>query len=248
MSSRSGPVAVVSALLTLLSTVPADALDGRMDLTLQSAYIWRGMVLNDKPVFQPSLTVSSGGFSGSVWANINLTSDRGYRGEASEVDYCLAYTLSGRNLDWTLTYYAYTFPHTSGVSTQEVWATVNLKAVPFCPSLTAIRDVNAIKGWYFLLAGSQNLGLLKTPASDGLVLTLNVGHGTKEYCRGYFPEIEHDGVTDYGARLDWPFQVGRGTLKLDAQYTNFTDPDVSTPGFGGKRANFVWGLAYSVAF
>ena len=206
------------------------------------------MVLNDKPVFQPSLTVWGGGFSGSVWGNINLTSDNGYRGEASEMDYWLAYTLPGRDVDWTLTYYDYTFPHTSGVSTQEVWATVNLKAVPFSPSLTAIRDVNAIKDWYFLLTGSQNLGLLKTHASDGLVLTLNLGHGTKEYCRGYFPEIEHDSVTDYGARLDWPFKAGPRMLKLDAQYTNFTDADVSTPGFEGKRANFVWGLAYSVGF
>ncbi len=248
MSSRSGPVAVVSALLTLLSTAPADALDGRMDLTLQSAYIWRGMVLNDKPVFQPSLTVSSGGFSGSVWGNINLTSDRGYRGEASEVDYWLAYTVSGRDLDWTLTYYAYTFPHTSGVSTQEVWASVTYKTAPLSPSLTAIRDVNAIRGWYYLLTGSQGLDLLKTHASDGLVLTLNVGHGTKEYCRGYFTEIEHDGVTESGARRDWPFRGGRGTLKLDAQYTTFTDSDVYSPGFEGKRANFVWGLAYSVAF
>ena len=248
MSSRSGSVVAVSALLTLLSTASAGALDGRMDLTLQSAYVWRGMVLNDEPVFQPSLTVSGGGFSGSVWGNLNLTSDNGYRGEASEIDYWLAYTLSGEDLDWTLTYYAYTFPHTSGVSTQEVWANVTYKTAPFSPSLTAIRDVNAIRGWYFLLTGSQDLGFLKTRASDGLVLTLNLGHGTKEYCRGYFPEIEHDGVTDYGARLDWPFKVGRGTLKLDAQYTNFTDSDVYSPGFEGKRANFVWGLAYSVPF
>src|SRR5664280_2928933 len=75
------------------------------------------MVLNDKPVFQPSLTVWGGGFSGSVWGNIKLTSDNGYRGEASEMDYWLAYTLPGRAVGWTLTYYDYTFPHTSGVST-----------------------------------------------------------------------------------------------------------------------------------
>jgi hypothetical protein len=175
------------ALLALLSAAAARALEGRMDLTLQSAYIWRGMVLNDTSVFQPSITVWGGGFSGSVWGNINLTSDNGYRGEASEIDYWLAYTLSGRDLDWTLTYYAYTFPHTPGISTQEVWANVTYKTAPFSPSLTAIRDVNAIRGWYYLLTGSQGLDLLKTRASDGLVLTLNLGHGTKEYFRGYFP-------------------------------------------------------------
>ena len=61
---------------------------------------------------------------------------------------------------------------------------LTFKSLPMTPSLTAIRDVEAIKGWYFLLTGSQSLGVLKTRASDGLLLTLNVGHGTKEYCAG----------------------------------------------------------------
>ncbi len=248
MNSRSGAIALAATVLAALAAAPAAALDGSVDLSVQSAYIWRGMVLNDRPVFQPSVTVSGGGFSGSVWANVNLTADHGYEGEASEIDYWAAYTLSGKDVDWTLTYYDYTFPHTLGLSTQEVWVNATFKKVLFSPSLTAIRDVNAIKGWYFLLTGTQKLGLLRTRASDGLVLTLNVGHGTKEYCRGYFPETEHESVTDYGARIDWPFKLGGGTLKLDVQYTSFSDADVYTPGFEGKRANFVGGVVYSLAF
>ena len=248
MNSRSGTIALAAVVLAMMAAAPASALDGSVDLSVQSAYIWRGMVLNDRPVFQPSVTVSGGGFSGSVWANVNLTADNDFKGEASEIDYWAAYTLSGKDVDWTLTYYAYTFPHTSALSTQEVWANATFKNAPFSPSLTAIRDVNAIKGWYFLLTATQKLGLLKTRASEGLALTLNVGHGTKEYCRGYFPEIEHESVTDYGARLDWPFKIGGGTLKPDVQYTSFTDADVYAPGFEGKRANFVGGVVYSLAF
>jgi hypothetical protein len=232
----------------VLAATPAHALDGSLDLSAQSAYIWRGMVLNDKPVFQPSLSLYEGPWSASVWSSINLTSDNGYKGETSEMDYWLAYTSAGRDVDWTFTYYAYTFPHTASFSTQEVWANATFKTLPFSPSLTAIRDVKAIKGWYYLLTGSQSLGLLRTGASDGLVLTLNVGHGTKEYTRGYFPDLELDSVTDYGARLDWPFKVGLGKLKFDVQYTNFTDSDVYTPGFEGKRANFVGGVVYSIPF
>jgi hypothetical protein len=247
MRSRRGLIAL-AAMLTALAATPGVALDGSLDLSVQSAYIWRGMVLNDKPVFQPSVTVWSGGFSASVWGNVNLTAANGYKGQASEMDYWLAYTFAGKDIDWTFTYYAYTFPHTASPSTQEVWANVTFKTLPLSPSLSAIRDVNAVKGWYFLLTGSQSLGVLKSQVSDGLLLTINVGHGTKEYCRGYFPEIEHDSVTDYGVRLDWPLKVGPGVLKLDAQYTDFTDSDVYTPGFEGKRANFVGGLVYSIAF
>jgi|NGEPerStandDraft_6_1074524.scaffolds.fasta_scaffold01057_10 hypothetical protein len=39
MSSRSRSTAIVPALLTLLSAASAGALDGRMELSLQSAYI-----------------------------------------------------------------------------------------------------------------------------------------------------------------------------------------------------------------
>jgi hypothetical protein len=236
------------SLLALLGAGPALAVDGRVDVSVQSAYIWRGMVLNDKPVFQPSLTVWSGGLTASVWGNINLTADNGYENEASEMDYWLAYTFAGKTVDWTFTYYAYTFPHTGSESTQEIWANATFKTLPFAPSLSVIRDVDAINGWYYLLTGSQSLGLLKTRYSEGLLLTLNVGHGTTEYAHGYFPEIEHDSVTDFGARLDWPIKVGLGTLKPNIQYTTFTDADVSTPGFEGKRANFVGGLTYSIAF
>ena len=242
------PTAVfVSALLAALSASPAAALDAKLDLNLQSAYIWRGMVLNDKPVFQPSLTISEGGLSGSVWANVNLTSDHGYEGEASEVDYWLAYTVPGNAADWTLTYYAYTFPHTPSASTQEVWASVTLKGLPFSPSLSAIRDVRAINGWYFLLTGSQNLGLLQTPVSEGLVLTLNLGHGTKEYSRGYFPDLGLDHVTDYGVRLDWPVKLGAGTLKPGVQYSDFTNRGVYAPGFEGRRANLTGGIDYAIS-
>jgi hypothetical protein len=248
MDIRSVRVAFLSIPLIGVSVASAAALDGSVDLSVQSAYIWRGMVLNDKPVFQPSLSLYEGPWSASIWSNINLTADHGYDGVASEMDYWLAYTFGGKDVDLTLTYYAYTFPHTTSVSTQEVWANLTFKSLPMAPSLTAIRDVNAIKGWYFLLTGSQNLGLLKMRGSDGLVLTVNVGHGTTEYCRGYFPEIEHDSVTDFGARLDWPLKVGPGKLKLDVQYTNFTDADVYAPGFEGKRANLVGGVVYSLAF
>ena len=248
MNSRLEATTALAALATVLVAAPAAALDGRLDLSVQSAYVWRGMVVNDKPVLQPSVTASEGGLSGSVWANVNLTADNGYKGEASEIDYWLAYSFAGSDVDWTFTYYAYTFPHTASVSTEEVWANVTFKHAPFSPSLSAIRDVDAVQGWYILLTGTQNLGVLRTRASDGLVLYLNVGRGNKEYCRGYLPESENESVTDYGARLEWPIRVGPGTLKLQVQYASFTDPDLHSPGFEGERVNWIGGVVYSIPF
>ncbi len=167
MRSRRGLLVLALGVLALSAAAAASALDGSVDLSVQSAYIWRGMVINDRPVLQPSVTVSGEGLSAGLWGNVNLTADNGYRGEASETDYWLAYTLAGKDVDLTLTYYDYTFPHTTSLSTQEVWAAVTFKTLPFSPSLSAIRDVNAVKGWYFLLTGSQRLGVLTTRPPTG---------------------------------------------------------------------------------
>jgi uncharacterized protein (TIGR02001 family) len=247
---RLGPgcALLVAGLLASISPVPAEAIDVAVDLSAQSAYVWRGMVLNDRPVFQPSITLVTSGFSASMWGNSNLTADRGRRGELNEIDYWAAYTAAGKAVDVTATYYSYTFPRGGGASTQEVWANATFKKLPMSPSVTAIRDVKTVKGWYFLLSGSQAVGVLKTSRSDGLLLTLNVGHGTMEYSRGYFPELEHEGVTDYGVRLDWAARMGPGKLKLNLQYADFTDSDVESPGFEDARAGVFGGVTYSFSF
>jgi uncharacterized protein (TIGR02001 family) len=244
---RALQTSLAAALLAALLPAPVDAGDLTLDLSLQSAYIWRSMIINDRPVLQPSLTFTHGGLSASMWANINLTADRDYRGETSEIDYWLAYTLAGSHVDWTFTYIEYTFPHTGSPATGEVWANATWKTAPFAPSLTVVRDVDEIGGWYVMLSGSQALGVLRGSRSSGLELTLNIGHGDGTYTSGYFPDIEPDTATDYGIRLDWPLTLGPGTLNLDAQYTSFTSSGVTSPGYEGKRGCFSGGLSYSLA-
>lgn len=245
MRKCSAPMALAVAALAVLMAGHAAALDLTLDLSAQSAFIWRGMVLNDKPVFQPSLTIDHGGLAGTVWLSADLKDDHGYKNQVNEIDYILAYTQSLKNVDLTFTAYEYTLPHTGAPSTTELWGAVAWRTL-FTPTLTVVRDIKVIDGWYFLLTASHNLGLLKPSVSDGLLLTVNLGHGTKEYAHGYFPDIEHDHVTDYGVRLDCPFTLGKGTLKLNLQLTSFTDPHVYTPGYEGKRSNLAGGLAYSI--
>ncbi|HJX09712.1 MAG TPA: hypothetical protein VJ733_04350, partial [Candidatus Binatia bacterium] len=38
-----------------------------------SKYLWRGQVLSDKRVLQPSISAGAYGFTGSLWANMNLS-------------------------------------------------------------------------------------------------------------------------------------------------------------------------------
>jgi hypothetical protein len=240
---------VVVALVGLVLLAPAAvALDGALDLSVQSEYIWRGMILNNKPVFQPSINFSEGGLSANIWFNVDLTDDAGHQWEHNEIDYSLSYTSELKHFDFTLSWYEYTFPHTDAGSTQELWASVALKTA-LSPTFTAIRDIDAVEGWYYMLSVAPTFQLLNPTVSDGLVLTLCVGRGTEDYVRGYYPDVTVDSVTDYLVRLDLPIKLGPGTLKLNAQYTNFTDSDIRTPGFESESSGrFVGGVGYNLGF
>jgi uncharacterized protein (TIGR02001 family) len=234
-------------LLSLVVAAPLLAWDVSCDLSAQSKYVWRGLLLNDEPVFQPSLTLNHGGFSASVWFNVDLTDVNGRQLEHNEIDYWASYTFSGERLDLSVTAYTYTFPHTSFASTTELWASLEWKTF-LDPTLTVVRDIDEIDGTYAMLTGSQSLGLLKVAGSQGLVLGLNVGYGDSAYTRGYYPDAEIDNVVDYGARLDWGMPAGPGVLKLNLQYSNFTSSDVKVPGFEDARSNLYGGITYSIPF
>ncbi|HPS78957.1 MAG TPA: hypothetical protein PLS53_12440 [Thermoanaerobaculaceae bacterium] len=248
MSMKTTMVVVVALVGLVLVAPAALAIEGTLDLSAQSQYIWRGMILNDKPVFQPSINLSQGLLSASVWFNVDLTDDSGHRWEHNEVDYSVAYTSEFKHFDFTLTWYEYTFPHTTTVKTQELWASVALKTA-LSPTFTAVRDIDLIEGWYYTFSVAPSFELLDPSVSEGLTLTLSVGRGTGDYVRGYYPDVTVDTVTDYLARLDLPVKLGPGTLKLNLQYTNFTDADIRTPGFETESSGrLVGGIGYTLAF
>jgi hypothetical protein len=232
-------------LLLIVAAAPVHAWDGSLDLSAQSKYVWRGMVLNNEAVFQPSFTLNHKGFSASVWLNVDLTDVAGHRFEHNEIDYWASYTYSGQQLDLSVTAYTYTLPHTSLPTTTEVWASLEWKTF-LDPTLTVIRDVDEIDGTYLLLTGSQKLGVLNVAGSDGLVLGVNLGYGDHDYTRGYFAASDVDNAVDYGARLDWGLPAGPGVVKLNLQYTSFTSSHVKNPGFEDARSNVFGGITYSI--
>ncbi len=50
---RFGAAPVAAAALAVVPAGPVRALDVSLDLSVRSAYIWRGMVLNDRPSSSP---------------------------------------------------------------------------------------------------------------------------------------------------------------------------------------------------
>ena len=135
-------------------------------------YIWRGQNLSDDPVFQPGISASYGGFTGSVWGNIDTTSINAESGEFTEYDYSLDY--SGDIADgvgFSVGVINYYFP--SAEDTTEIYWGFGLD-VPLSPSVTVYHDVDEIKGTYVSFGLSHSVEKIGEIA-DGIPVGLDIG-------------------------------------------------------------------------
>ena len=152
-----------------------------------SKYVWRGQLLTDDPVFQPTATLSYKGLSFNVWGSLDMTDIHetdGHDWRLQEVDYTLAYAYSPvAGLDLQAGAIGYTFPGTAYPSTTEIFGSVALSKLPLTPTLAVYRDIDEADGWY------ANLGLSHTFAFTeklGLTLGTGLGWGDADYHAYYF--------------------------------------------------------------
>jgi hypothetical protein len=162
-----------------------DKVTGEIDLSVMSAYIWRGYEqTRDSVVVQPAATVSYKGFSINAWGNLD---SRPY--SATEAKYSAKYT----ETDWTVSYsqklgilqitpgyiyYALGAPYagaTAPFDSQELFLTLGLDTI-LSPTVTAYKEIDHYHQWYFLFGVSQTFEFnkvisLKLAASASYLLS-----------------------------------------------------------------------------
>jgi len=131
-------VSVAAAALSALVSVPAvKAAEASVGLDVKSAYVFRGVTLNENVVAQPYLEVSGLPIDLGVWANFDVESDdaRGYTdSQFSEVDIYGSYSLPIEAVDASIGYTEYTYPNGDLEADREVSLSVGLD-VPLAPSV-----------------------------------------------------------------------------------------------------------------
>ena len=147
-----------------------DKVTGEIDLTVSSAYIWRGYEqTRDSAVLEPSATVSYKGFSLNVWGNLDTkpysATDSKYGAKYTETDYTISYSKKFGILQITpgYIYYALGAPYagaTAPLDSQELFLTLGLDTI-LSPTLTAYKEIDHYHQWYFLLGFSQTFELSK---------------------------------------------------------------------------------------
>lgn len=257
-----GLIAGVLAAMPLVATAEeAESVSASVDVPVLSACVWRGQVLNDEAVAQPTFTISKGGLTLNWWGNFNLTDNAtGDEAEFSEHDITVSYAttcpLTGAGV--TLGVVNYDFPNVSladaegNVSlvndTVEAFLIVSFGDVVLAPTLSVYYDIKEAEGFYGSLGISHSLEL-----GDGLALGLgaSIGGASEDWGAFYYGEAE--GLTDASVSASLPIALSDSvTLTPGVAYTvlleDAEDAVDSTGLYFGETDYVVGSLKLSYAF
>lgn len=156
--NRIAPLAALTLAAALSFTPLAAAAQdiagkGSFSTAFASRYVWRGQILSEGFVAQPTVGITLGGFGANLWSNVDLDNneedDDGI--VMNETDLTLNYTLPIGPVSVTGGLIHYDF---DGGDTQELYVTCAL-ATLLNPSLSLYYDIDDGEGGFAVLAVSQ---------------------------------------------------------------------------------------------
>lgn len=218
------------------------------DAAFNNKYLWRGLLLTDGPVLQPSATVAWYRFSFNIWGNLDLDDANNMSGEFNEVDYTIDYSTEVFGpLDGSVGFIVYDFPNTPFATTTEFYVGLGLD-VPLSPSLTAYFDIDEVDGIYLngSIGHSVELPEVIESVSASLDLGLNVGWGNDKHNTAYYGS-NTSGFTDMGISASLPITIGEHvTVAPSLTYTTILNDDLR--GAVANDDNVVYGVTISISF
>lgn len=250
--------------LVLTGIATAGEVSASLDATWVSRYVWRGMPVNDDPVFQPAVTLAAEGLSFNIWGNMDTTDwgekHGGYgdkNSDFTEVDYSAGYERSIGPVKIGAGFINYTFPHTGVASTAEVYGKIGAN-VWAAPTLTCFVDEGVAEGANYLsLDLGQSWELVKLGSlALGLDAAAHLAWANEKFNRAYYG-LSGDGFNDWSAGIALPLKLPYGfTFKPLYQHSELLQTDcrdlvTADDGWGRKSAgNDIWGcdLNWSTSF
>jgi hypothetical protein len=181
--------------------------DFGLDFAFVNMYVWRGMLLTDGPVFQPSATLGYKGVSINGWGNLDLDDVNGTSGEFNEIDLTLDYTHTIKEFSLSAGLIYYDFPNTDFRSTAELYVSAGVDML-LQPSVTVYFDVDQAEGIYGTLGLSHSFEL--PGGSDTFAWSLDfatsLGLGSSQYVDFYFG-VHDAAFTDFYAEASLPVTI-----------------------------------------
>lgn len=259
-----GLLACAAAAMPMAAVAEEEAseVSASLDVPVLSAYVWRGQVLSEDAVLQPTFSIGKGGFSIGWWGNLNLTDEAtGDEFEFSEHDITVSYTLACplTGAEVTLGVVNYDFPNVgledadgnlSLVNdTIEAFLSYSLADVLLAPTLSVYYDFKEADGFYASLGIGHSLEVAEGTSLD---LSASIGGANSDWGDFYFGEA--DGLTDFSVGASLPLSVCESvTVTPGVQYVallgdakDAVDADDSL--YFGETDQVVGSLTLSYAF
>jgi hypothetical protein len=245
---------VTSAVVVMMVPTETLAVEASLDAAVFSAYDWRGQVVNDEAVLQPSIDVSSdNGLTVNVWGNFDLTDNVGDSEEFSEVDITVSYDLNlGEDAPGVqIGLIEYLFPKEgdfadaeAGVSsadadTREIFVGLSETMGEFDVSLTAYLDIDEVDGAYINAAVEHALSVGE---EIGLVAGASVAYATSDYNEYYFG-VDDSGLNDVTFSLSGGVDVTENlSVGGEVHYVILPDSDIEDAAKANSgEDSFFWG-------
>lgn len=253
LDNQRGAMKIVMTLLLILSSLvlvmPTHAGESNVGLDVNSAYIWRGITVNDGLVAQPWLeTVTPIGITIGVWGNMDLDDYDGAfdKGEFSEIDITVSYTLQLEGVELEAGYVEYLFPQQSDeegalASTRELWlkAGVDLGA-GFAMELEYAPDIDEVEDYYSSVGLSYSVE--EIIPGLGASLASKVGYVGKDWAAAYSGGTE-GGFHDWNVSLQITCAVSEdleltGSLINTGSMNKDVLPEQDVETYGGLSAAY----------
>ena len=222
------------------------------DIAVNSKYLWRGIEFNEDPVFQPDVWVSFKGFTATVWGNMELTDvydgsgENGAKNDFTEVDYILDYSNSFNNINYSIGWIYYDFPHTRFTDTHELYVALGYDAF-LAPTVTLYRDLRANDGYYLTFSISHDIELknfFNSTLSTGAAISM-----ASEKMTNYYYGDDEKKVTDglLSASLSIPITKNVAIVP-SVNYSALIDGGVRNQNLGDKDDNLWFGFNIAFSF
>jgi hypothetical protein len=218
-----------------------------------SKYVWRGQNLVDDWVLQPGASISYKDLTASVWGNLDLTDENGYKGEFSEIDLTLDYSgqVAGADiLSYSVGVINYDFPVSGGCDdTWEVYWGFGLDVLA-SPSVTVYHDVDEADGTYvsFSIGHSfENVVELGPGTGLGVDLSAGIGWGSGAYNKFYWVP-DKSALNDLVLSAAFPFKVAGFDVTPSVNYVTLISDDIRSPNTYGSNDMWLAGIGFSKEF
>ena len=218
-----------------------------LTLGVYSAYVWRGMVLNDEPVWQPNATLGAnlqdyGKIYTDFWLNFDATARnrRASFGGMNQINYRAGYEVELGDFTLGAGHIWFTYPQANGPdyahSTREVFATLAYNNEVVVPFIEGYYDYNVAEGVYAIV-GLRKEVQVADQLSVGAEVSL--GGGSDGMTGYYFGQEGKMWLTDGNAALFAKYDL-TDNLFVGARLAWMSLIDDRLKGIC-HRDNIIWG-------